>query len=172
MMSNRFCFTVSLLTSLVFAALAPAANQNPKENSKGEPVSSHATGAFEVKSTPQPSGFKTEDPNLGRMTGEKQFHGDLEATSEVQMLTAGTSIKGSAAYVAIEKITGALKGRGGTFILQHSGTMNRGVPQLTVTVVPDSGTGQLVGLSGKMNIIISADGKHSYDFEYTLAETH
>ena len=171
-MNNRFYFSASLLASLAFAALAPAANQNPKENAKGATVPSHATGSFEVKSTLQPSGFKTEDPNLGRTTGEKQFHGDLEATSEVQMLTAGTSVKGSAAYVAIEKITGALKGRSGTFILQHSGIMNRGVPQLTVTVVPDSGTAQLAGLSGKMNIVISADGKHSYDFEYTLAETH
>lgn len=132
---------------------------------------SHATGSFEVKSTPQPSGFKTEDPKLGRTTGEKQFHGDLEATSEVQMLTAGTSVKGSAAYVAIEKVTGTLKGRSGTFILQHTGTMNRGAAQLTVTVVPDSGTEQLAGLSGKMNIIISADGKHSYDFEYALPQT-
>lgn len=133
---------------------------------------SHATGSFEVKSTPQPSGFKTEDPKLGRTTGEKQFHGDLEATSEVQMLTAGTSVKGSAAYVAIEKITGTLKSRSGTFILQHTGTMNRGVAQLTVTVVPDSGTEQLAGLSGKMNIVVAADGKHSYDFEYALPESH
>lgn len=170
-MGNRFYFTAFLLTSLVFAIRAPAANQNPEPNSKGEPVSFHATGTFEVKSTPQPSGFKTEDPNLGRMTGEKQFHGDLEATSEVQMLTAGTSVKGSAAYVAIEKITGTLKGRSGTFVLQHSGTMNRGVQQLTVMVVPDSGTGQLAGLSGKMNIMIATNGRHSYDFEYTLAET-
>lgn len=169
---SRLYFSAFLLTALVFAALAPAANQNPKKNSKEESVPSHATGSFEVKSSPQPSGFKTEDPNLGRTTGEKQFHGDLEAASEVQMLTAGTSVKGSAAYVAIEKITGTLKGRSGTFILQHSGTMNRGVPRLTVTVVPDSGTGQLAGLSGKMNIIISADGKHSYDFEYALEENH
>ena len=171
-MGNQFYFTASLFALLVFATLMPAANQSPEQNSKGATVSSHATGSFEVKSTPQPSGFKTEDPNLGRTTGEKRFHGDLEATSEVQMLTAGTGVKGSAAYVAIEKITGMLKGRNGTFVLQHSGTMNRGVPQLTVTVVPDSGTGQLGGLSGKMNIIISADGKHSYDFEYALAETH
>jgi hypothetical protein len=171
MMGNRFYFTASLLALLVFATLVQAANQSPEQNSKGATVSSHATGSFEVKSTPQPSGFKTEDPNLGRTTGEKRFNGDLEATSEVQMLTAGTSVKGSAAYVAIEKITGTLKGRSGTFILQHSGTMNRGVPQLTVTVVPDSGTGQLAGLSGKMSIAIAADGKHSYDLEFTLAET-
>lgn len=171
-MCNQFHFAASLFALLILATLIHAANENPEQDSKGATVPSHATGSFEVKSTPQPSGFKTEDPNLGRTTGEKRFHGDLEATSEVQMLTAGTSIKGSAAYVAIEKITGTLKGRSGTFILQHSGTMNRGVPQLTVTVVPDSGTGQLTGLSGKMNIIISADGKHSYDFAYALAETH
>ena len=171
-MSNRFYFAASLLSSLVFVALAPAANQNREQNSKGQPMPSHATGSFEVKSTPQPSGFKTEDPKLGRTTGEKQFHGDLEATSEVQMLTAGTSVKGSAAYVAIEKITGTLKSRSGTFILQHTGTMNRGVAQLTVTVVPDSGTEQLAGLSGKMNIVVAADGKHSYDFEYALPESH
>lgn len=170
-MANRFCFTASLLSSLVFAAVVTAANRNHEQNSKREPMPSHATGSFEVKSTPQPSGFKTEDPNLGRATGEKQFHGDLEATSEVQMLTAGTKIKGSAAYVAIEKITGVLKGRSGTFILQHAGTMNRGVAELTVTVVPDSGTEQLAGLSGKMNITATADGKHSYDFEYALPET-
>jgi hypothetical protein len=101
---------------------------------------------------------------------EKQFSGDLEATSKGEMLTAGTSVKGSAGYVAIEKVSGALHGRSGTFVLQHSGTMTRGAPQLTITVVPDSGTGELVGLAGKMVINI-VNGKHSYDFEYTLAET-
>ena len=86
------------------------------------------------------------------------------------MLTAGTDVKGSAGYVAIERVSGTLQGRSGTFVLQHSGTMTRGAPQLSITVVPDSGTGQLAGLAGKMAIII-ADGKHSYDFEYTLTET-
>ena len=84
------------------------------------------------------------------------------------MLTATTDVKGSAGYVAVERVSGTLRGRQGTFALQHSGTMTRGAPQLTVTVVPDSGTGQLAGLSGKMAITI-ADGKHSYDFEYMLA---
>jgi hypothetical protein len=106
---------------------------------------------------------------MGRMTIDKQFHGDLEATSKGQMLTAMTETKGSAGYVAVERVTGRLHGRSGTFALQHSGTMTRGVPQLTITVVPDSGTGQLVGLTGKMMINIT-DGKHSYDFEYTLPE--
>ncbi len=93
-----------------------------------------------------------------------------EATSKGTMLAAGTGAKNSSGgYVALEIVTGSLKGRTGTFVLQHSATMNRGVPQLSITVVPDSGTGQLTGLAGKMNITI-ADGKHSYDFEYTLPE--
>jgi hypothetical protein len=130
-------------------------------------VTTRATGAFEVKLDPQKPDGKFEDATLGRMTIDKQFHGDLEATSKGQMLTGMTSVKGSAGYVAIERVTGTLNGRNGTFVLQHTGTMNRGTPQLSITVVPDSGTGQLEGLSGKMAINI-ADGKHSYDFEYTL----
>jgi hypothetical protein len=86
------------------------------------------------------------------------------------MLTAGTEVKGSAAYVAIERVSGALHGHKGSFVLQHSGVMTRGVPQLIITVVPDSGTGELTDLAGKMTINI-VDGKHFYDFEYTLAET-
>jgi hypothetical protein len=82
-----------------------------------------------------------------------------------------TEVKGSAGYVAIEKVTGTLKGRSGSFILQHTGIMNRNVPQLTITVVPDSGAGQLAGLAGTLTIKTAADGKHSYDFEYTLPET-
>jgi len=133
-------------------------------------VTTHAKGTFEVKLTPQPSDDNAADASLGRMSIEKQFHGDLEATSTGQMLTAGTAVKGSAGYVAIERASGTLHGRSGTFVLQHTGTMTRGAPQLTVTVVPDSGTGELVGLAGKMTINI-ADGKHSYEFDYTLAET-
>jgi hypothetical protein len=101
------------------------------------------------------------------MAIDKIFRGDLEGTSKGEMLAAGTPVKGSAGYVAIEKVSGTLEGRQGTFILQHSGTMNRGAAQLTVTVVPDSGTGQLTGLSGRMNIVIEA-GNHSYEFDYTL----
>ena len=104
------------------------------------------------------------------MAIDKQFHGDLEAVSRGQMLTAVTSVKGSAGYVAIEQVTGSLHGRSGAFVLQHSGTMTRGTPQLIVSVVPDSGSGQLAGLAGTLTITI-AEGKHSYDFEYTLAET-
>jgi Protein of unknown function (DUF3224) len=136
---------------------------------KGPAMSQRGNGTFEVKLTPMPTEDKSEGATLGRMTIDKQYHGDLEAKSKGEMLTAGTSIKGSAGYVAIEKVTGTLKGRNGTFALQHSGTMTRGAPQLTVTVVPDSGTGQLTGLVGKMTIKI-ADGKHSYEFEYSLPD--
>jgi hypothetical protein len=133
------------------------------------PRMTHASGTFEVKLTPQAADDKAGDSTPGRLTIEKQFHGDLEAASKGQMLTAGTDVAGSAGYVAIERIIGTLHGRSGSFVLQHSGTMTRGTPQLTVTVVPDSGTGELVGLSGRMTIEI-ADGNHSYTFEYTLSE--
>jgi len=103
------------------------------------------------------------------MTLDKRFHGDLVGTSRGQMLTAGTDVKGSAGYVAVERVTGALQGRSGTFALQHSGTMTRGAPELTITVVPDSGTGELAGLEGKMAIRIEG-GQHFYDLEYTLSE--
>jgi hypothetical protein len=125
-----------------------------------------ATGPFEVKLTPQPVD-DNGDATLGRMTIDKQFHGGLEGTSKGQMLSAGTPVKGSAGYVAMERVTGTLSGRKGSFILQHSATMTRGTPQLSITVVPDSGTEQLTGLAGKMDIQI-AGGKHSYDFDYTL----
>ena len=111
---------------------------------------------------------QSADMPVGRMTIEKEFHGDLEATSSGQMLmAASSSVQGSAGYVAIEKVTGTLSGRTGSFFLQHTGLMTRGAGELTITVIPDSGTDELVGLSGRMNIIIT-DGKHSYEFDYTL----
>jgi uncharacterized protein DUF3224 len=122
----------------------------------------HAAGTFEVKLTPQP-----DDSPVGRMTIAKEFHGDLEAASVGQMLASMSEVKGSAGYVAIEKVTGTLHGRAGGFVLQHRGVMNRGAAELSVTVVPDSGAGDLVGIKGSMNIIIEA-GKHSYEFDYTL----
>jgi len=132
-------------------------------------MSTRATGTFDVKVTPQASDDKG-DGAVGRMTLDKQFHGDLEGTSKGQMLTAMTAVKGSAGYVAIERVTAVLRGRPGTFALQHTGIMNRGTPSLTITVVPDSGTDQLAGLAGTMAIIIAADGKHSYEFDYALAD--
>ena len=128
-------------------------------------MSNPATGTFEVKLNPQDEG--TETP-IGRMTIDKQFQGDLEGTSNGQMLMAGSeSEKGSAGYVAIEKVTGTLNGRRGTFYLQHNATMNRGSGELNIIVIPDTGAGELTGLSGKMNIIIEG-GKHSYEFDYEL----
>jgi hypothetical protein len=134
-------------------------------------VTNQASGTFEVKLTPQAQDSESEDSTPGRMLISKQFHGDIEASSNGQMLTAITAVEGSAGYVAIERVIGTLNGLSGSFVLQHNATMTRGEPQLNIIVVPDSGTDQLVGLAGRMLINIT-DGKHSYDFEYTLAETH
>jgi Protein of unknown function (DUF3224) len=127
-----------------------------------------ASGPFDVKMNPDPS-YETADGGivLGRVSLSKEFHGALDATSVVQMLSAGTAVKGSAGYVAIELVAGRLDGRAGTFVLQHSGTMNRGEASLAVSVVPDSGTGELAGLAGTMAIDI-VGGAHSYRFDYTL----
>jgi hypothetical protein len=130
-------------------------------------MTTHATGTFEVKMFPLQPEDKAEGSTLGRMSIDKQFHGDLEATSKGEMLSAMTAVQGSAGYVAIERVTGKLHGRSGSFVLQHAGTMTRGEPRLSVTVVPDSGSGQLVGLTGQMTINI-AEGQHSYVFDYTL----
>ena len=128
-----------------------------------------ATGLFEVKLSPQSMEDAAGGVKLGRMSIDKQFHGDLEATSKGEMLSAMTGVKGSAGYVAIERVEGSLGGRKGAFVLQHTGTMARGAQQLSVTVVPDSASGELAGLEGRMNIIIEG-GKHSYEFEYKFAE--
>jgi len=131
----------------------------------------HASGTFEVKITPQkPDNKEADGAELGRMSIDKRFSGSLDATSRGEMLSAMTDVKGSAGYVAIERVSGTLHGRKGTFVLQHSGTMTRGAAELSVTVVPDSGTGDLAGLAGKMTIKIDA-GKHFYEFNYTLLET-
>ena len=132
-------------------------------------MTTHANGTFEVKMTPQSPDDKSEGATVGKFSLDKKSQGDLEGTSKGEMLAVSTPIQGSAGYVAMEQVTGTLNGRSGTFALQHTGTMTRGAPQLSVTVVPDSGTGQLAGLAGKMDIKI-ADGKHFYEFEYTLAE--
>ena len=129
---------------------------------------SRARGTFQVKLTPH-APEQNDEATLGRLTIDKSFSGDLEGTSKGHMLAAGTSVDGSAGYVALERVTGTLAGRGGTFVLQHYGVMTRGAPQLTVTVVPDSGTADLAGISGRMTIDI-AEGRHSYDFDYELAD--
>lgn len=133
-------------------------------------MTTRASGTFDVKINPLPTHDSAEGANLGRMSIDKRFGGDLDATSKGEMLSAGTSVKGSAGYVAMERVTGTLQGKRGSFVLQHSGTMNRGAPQMSVTVVPDSGTDDLAGLTGMMAITI-VNGSHSYDFEYRLPGT-
>jgi hypothetical protein len=131
-------------------------------------MKTRALGKFDVKLTPQ---SQDKDPaggaTLGRISIEKQFHGDLEATSRGEMLSAMTNVPGSAGYVAIERVTGKLHGRAGSFVLQHFGTMERDAEHLSITIVPDSGTGELTGVSGQMTIHRSG-GEHSYDFEYSV----
>ena len=125
-----------------------------------------AKGTFEVKLSPQVDG-EEGGACVGRMLIEKRFAGDLEATSKGQMLAVRTSTEGSAGYVAMELVTGKLAGRTGSFVLQHAGTLERGAQRLSIEVVPDSGTGELEGLAGRMEIDFSGGG-HSYSFDYTL----
>ena len=127
-----------------------------------------ASGTFEVKLAPVGNDSTAEGPNLGRMSIDKVFTGDFDGVSKGEMITAaGITVKASAAYSAVERLTGALHGKQGSFALQHTGIMDRGRPSLTITVVPDSGTGELTGLTGKMDIII--EGKeHKYVFEYSM----
>jgi hypothetical protein len=127
----------------------------------------HASGTFDVTLQPQPGPGPAPGVTLGRALLDKRYHGELQATAQGQMLSAVTATAGSAGYVAIEHVIGTLQGREGSFALQHGGLMDRGVPQLTVTVVPDSGTGALAGLAGRMGIRIEG-GKHFYDFDYSL----
>jgi len=156
---------LSLAAALLLAAAAPARAQTPSTaHAREHAVTQHASGTFDVNLAPQP----TDAPGISRMSLDKQFHGDLEATSKGEMLANG-SASGSGVYVAMEVVTGTLHGRSGSFALHHTGIMTRGTPQLTIAVVPDSGTGDLVGLNGTMGITI-ADGKHSYEFEYTIPD--
>jgi hypothetical protein len=141
----------ALLSLPVYAQTHPAA-------------ASRATGSFDVKITQQDD--KT-DPAIARYVFDKQFHGDLEATSKGEMLSTGGA-KGTGGYVAIEIVTGKLNGHAGSFAFQHTGSMIDNAFTLIVTVVPGSGTGELAGITGKMNIIIAPGGKHSYEFDYML----
>jgi hypothetical protein len=170
---TRTGFAAAMYLSLAMSAFAyaPAQPQAPSTilKEKKAIMTSHASGTFDVKMTPQSAADKAEDASVGRYSLDKQFHGDLVGTSKGEMLAVGTAVEGSAGYVAMEQVKGTLNGRSGSFALQHTGTMTRGAAELSVTVVPDSGTGQLIGLAGKMTIKIDA-GKHFYDFEYTLAE--
>lgn len=131
-------------------------------------VTARATGTFNQKLDPLTVADSALTGVLVRMSIDKDFTGDLEGTSKGEMLTGTTAVKNSVGYVAVERVSGRLVGKRGSFILQHAGTMTRGVTALTVTVVPDSGTEELVGLTGSMAITITPDGRHSYEFNYSL----
>jgi len=128
---------------------------------------SHITGTFDVKMTPQPADPAVGDPTVGRLALDKQYHGVLSATGKGQMLSVMGTVDSSAGYVAMERVSGNLDGRTGTFALQHMGIMTRGIGELTIWVVPDSGTAELIGIAGTMKII-NTDGQHTYEFEYSL----
>ena len=159
--------TLAIVLGLALAGLAISvrADAGASESIQKE-VTMTARGTFEVKMTPQPP-----DDGAGggfeRLFGDKQFHGEFDAIGKGQMLATRTKVEGSGAYVALESVTGRLNGKRGSFVLQHKGTMSKGVYQMDVTVVPDSGTDELVGIAGSMTIIIEGS-KHSYNFEYTL----
>jgi hypothetical protein len=124
-----------------------------------------AKGTFQVTMNPEPPYDVSDGVSLGRIAIAKEFSGDLVGTSSVQMIAARGEVKTSAGYVALERVLGVLDGRKGSFVLQHFGVMTRGKPELTVLVVPDTGTADLVGIAGRMTIEI-VEGKHFYSFEY------
>jgi Protein of unknown function (DUF3224) len=157
--------TLMLIGLAQLAGLAQT--QQSAGNPDGKAPMTRATGTFDVKLAPLPAYDSTEGSTLGRMSVDKQYHGDLDGTAKGEMLTGMTSVKDSGVYVAVERFTGTLSGRRGSFVLHHTGIMERGAQKLSVTVVPDSGTGQLTGLTGSLNIIIK-DGKHLYEFDYSL----
>jgi hypothetical protein len=152
---------------MIFSLLGAFISQ-AKEPSMQEETTRTAKGAFEGKLQPLTQDGLTDDAKLGRMSIDKTFTGDLTGTSKGMMLTAMTDVKGSAGYVAVEKVEGTLHGKQGAFVLQHSGTMSAAGQSLTITVVPDSGTGELKGISGTFEIIIEENGDHFYVFEYVL----
>ena len=155
---HRLAAFAAALTFAACACAAPEPPMNPQT----------ATGPFDVKLTPEPASAAAEIAGLGRMSLDKTFHGPLQGTSRGEMIAFRTATPGSAGYVAMETVRGTLAGREGSFVLQHSATMDRNQPSLSITVVPESGTGGLTGITGRMHIDIAPGGAHSYRFEYTL----
>ncbi|MES3034725.1 MAG: DUF3224 domain-containing protein [Gemmatimonadota bacterium] len=169
----RILLVVPLITATLLPLSAPRASFSSVSlaHTIVSPVPTHARGTFEVQIAPLPADDYADAATLGRMTIDKQFSGDLTGTGKGQMLTGMGTTKGSAAYSAIERVTGVLAGRSGSFLLQHTGIMHDGAQQLTITIVPTSGTGDLAGISGTLAIII--EGKvHRYDLEYVLPAAH
>jgi hypothetical protein len=167
MAQKGLCASVIGLCLLEGSALLAQTGTTPAQNVTAG-ASKRASGTFDVKMTPA-AGVEGTIAS-GRLFGDKVFHGDLVGTSRGEMWTAETGVEGSAGYVAIEKVEGTLSGRKGTFTLLHQGTMRRGGDfRIAIVVVPESGTGDLAGLDGRMSIVIEA-GKHSYEMEYTLPD--
>ena len=166
---NKYVLVLCVCLCVGYAAFTQTQSPGSTDTKKESKVSGHANGSFEIKMAPQPVTEEEAKTISVRMTSDKQFHGDLEGTSTGEMLGVFTAVKDSAGYVAMERVSGKLKGRSGTFILQHSSTMARGTQHQSITVVPDSGTDELVGLTGSMIIKIT-DGRHFYEFDYTLPE--
>jgi uncharacterized protein DUF3224 len=162
-------FIVLLVCAACGIGPARAQSGTASPTNKEKMMTYHAKGSFEPTNTPQPPEDKAEGSTIARMSMSKKYHGDLEASSVGNGVTATTDVKGSAGYVAIERVTGTLNGRKGSFVLQHMGILDRGAAHLTVTVVSDSGTGELAGLViSNFNIKIESGGKHFYEFDYTL----
>ena len=131
-------------------------------------MSHQIQGPFDVKRTAMETIDAGGEASFGRFRFEKRFHGELDANSVVEMLSAGDPSTGSAGYVAVEHVIGTLAGRAGSFMLQHNGVMDRGAGTLDLTVVPGTGTGELAGLRGRMKIDIAEGGAHFYTFDYTV----
>lgn len=165
--------TLCLIAPALFAGPVPSSigprPSVPSIPHHGVVMKQHAKGAFDVKVQPLEAYNRNPDAGLGRMSIDKQFHGDLDATSQGEMLYAGNS-KDTGGYVAVERVTGTLHGRRGAFSLQHDATRTPGQAQLHIIVVPGSGSGELAGLDGTMKIVIAEGGKHYYEFDYELAE--
>jgi hypothetical protein len=170
-MENRNWKKVAIIcgASVIAGALMIAMSIAAQETKGSEKMSMQgiAKGAFDVKMAPIETAHKDEKA-IARYSLDKVYHGDLEATGNGEMLASMGTVKGSGTYVAMEIVSGALMGKKGTFALAHTGTMQGGQQNLSINVVPDSGTGELEGISGTLNIIIAADGKHSYELEYEI----
>jgi hypothetical protein len=161
--------TSRVVRAAAAAVVVVAGIGNAAESAKGTPMNGEARGSFEVKMTPASEERFPDGTSLGRYTLAKEIHGDLEATSRGEMLGGGTPVEGSAGYVAMERVKGSLHGRRGSFLLQHVGKMSKaGGYEMNIAVVPDSGTGELVGLAGRFEILL-AGGRHDYRFEYSIA---
>ncbi|MEP7076975.1 MAG: DUF3224 domain-containing protein [Acidobacteriota bacterium] len=165
---NIDCSRIAVGACVLFCLAQPAYSQTRSVNKKKEiTVTKHASGTFDVKINPMPAEENVGDSLIGRLSLEKQFSGDMDGTSKGQMLGIGSAVKESGGYVAAERFVGTLDGKKGSFSLQHSGTMQGGKFDLNVSVVPESGTDELTGISGKMNILIEG-GEHFYELDYSL----